>query len=167
MENKVNIKSFVIQFAAIAGLFRVLIDIVPKALSFGPISYYSTFFISFILEIILITFIIKRFKTKNKFLTLSNAIKIGVTLMLIVGLCYSTISYIYDSYVDPNFQTDTAIALIEKFQLPNIDEMRDQILESQNKSSPIGILTSTLWFSFLGLIISFISGSILKSKEIS
>ncbi len=165
MENTVNLQKFTLQFAIFAALGRILIDLIPKTLSFGAIAYYSTFFIAFFLEIIFIYFVIKKFKTKNSTLSLKQAIKIGLIIMLTLGLMYSIASYIYDTYIDPEYQVNLALGFVEKFAPEKLEETRATILESQKNKSFLGILTSTLWFVFLGFIISLITGSILKTKE--
>ena len=85
--------------------------------------------------------------------------------MLITGLLYTSASYIYDTYIDPEFQINTAMSFVEKFAPEKIEESRAQIAESQKNKSALGILTYTLWFVILGFIISLITGSILKTKE--
>lgn len=166
MTENINLQKYVLPFAYMAALSRILIDFIPKTLSFGPIAYYSTFFIAFVLEIIFITYVIKSFKKVNGNLKLSEAIKIGVIIMLIVGIFYSTMAYVYDTFIDPNYQIETAIRWIEMFAPEKMDELRIQMQESQKQSSIFGVLLYTLWFIVLGFVISIISGSILKSKEI-
>lgn len=165
METQINLQKFVLPFALLLGLIRILIDVIPKTLSFSAIPYYSTFFIAFIIEIIFIVYIIKKFKKSNGILTLKQALKIGVIVMLITGLLYTSASYIYDTYIDPEFQINTAMSFVEKFAPEKIEESRAQLVESQKNKSALGILTYTLWFVILGFIISLITGSVLKTKE--
>ncbi len=165
MDNTVNLQKFTLQFAIIAALGRVLIDILPKIFSFGAMAYYSTFLVCFLLEIVFIFFVIKKFKSLNNTLTLKDSLKIGVIMMLVIGLIYSSASYIYDTYIDPNYQVDLALSFVEKFAPEKLEETRNTILESQKNKNPLGILTSTLWFVFLGFVISLIVGSILRTKE--
>ncbi len=165
METQINLQKFVLPFALLLGLIRILIDVIPKTFSFSAIPYYSTFFIAFIIEVIFIVFIIKKFKKNNGILTLKQSLKIGVIVMLITGLLYTSASYIYDTYIDPEFQINTAMSFVEKFAPEKIEESRAQIAESQKNKSALGILTYTLWFVILGFIISLITGSVLKTKE--
>ncbi|MGB3343868.1 MAG: DUF4199 domain-containing protein [Aequorivita sp.] len=164
MDSEINLQKFVLPFAFLLGLIRISIDIIPKTLSFSAIPYYSTFFIAFIVEIIFIVFIIKRFKKYNGILNLRQALKIGVILMLITGLLYTSTSYLYDTYIDPEFQINTAMSFVEKFAPDKIEETREQITISRENTSALGILTYTLWFVILGFIISLIAGSAMSTK---
>lgn len=166
MEEKMNLQRFVLPFALVAASIRVLIDFIPKTLSFGPIAYYSTFFIAFVLEIIFIFYVVNKFKSNNNnSLKLSDALRIGVIIMLIVGLLFSAVSYFYDMYIDPDFQINTALSLVEKFNPEQLEKTREQMIQSRENSSPLGIMVYTLWFVVLGFVMSFIAGSVYKSKE--
>lgn len=159
-----SIKELVIPIAMIAGAGRVFIDFIPKMLSLGAIPYYATFLVCFIIEIFLITKVVKKFKTlNNNVLTLKQALKIGVTLMFIIGIVYSVSSYAYDTFIDPNFQIETAIEWGETFGQGQA--VRQQLAENPPKGSAIGILWGILWFSFLGFIISMIVGSVLRNEN--
>jgi len=166
IENQ-NLQQFALQFGLIAGLIRVLIDYSTRTLDLGPMLYYSTFIICFIAEVILIVYLHKKFKKINLSLSMSEALKIGIIVMIFIGLLYSGGAYIYDTYIDPNFQINTAIAWIDTFAPASEqrDAMVAQITQEQKNSSAIGIFIAMLWFAFIGLIISLISGSILQTKE--
>ena len=70
--------------------------------------------------------------------------------------------------VNPEFQNSTIIEFTKKFNPQGLEAVKKQILETKAigiGKKLLGILTSTLWFVVLGLFISLISGSILKTKE--
>lgn len=162
---KKSIKEFVIPFAIFAGIGRVFIDFIPKILAAGPIIYYSTFLICFLIEILLIVYLIKKYRFQNNdSLSLKESLIIGVTLMVIMGSLYGISSYMYDTFIDPDFQINTAIAWGELFGQG--EAVKTQIEQNPpNKSSIFGIFFTVLWFSFLGFIISMISGNILKKES--
>lgn len=160
---KATIKNFVLPIALIAGVSRMLLDIIPKTLSLGPIAYYSTFVLAFIAEIILIVVLMKKFKAKNEgYLTLKEGILLGITTMLVIGIIYSVSSFVYDSYIDPDFQINTAIAWGEMFGQGDV--VREQIENNPPQKSYLGIPLSILWFSFIGFLVSMISASVLKKE---
>ena len=168
MEKETTLQNYILPFAFISAIVRILIDTIFKTIDFGPIYYYSSFLICFILEIIFITIIISKYKNKFGSLKTREALKIGVIIMLITGFGYSLFSFLYDNYIDPEFQNSTIIEFTRKFNPQGIEAVKKQILETKSigiGKKLMGILTSTLWFVVLGSLISFISGSVLKTKD--
>src|SRR5690554_4814227 len=110
MDSQINLQKFVLPFAFLLGLIRILIDIIPKTLSFSAFPYYSTFLIAFIIEIIFIVYVIKRFRKANGIINFRQILKIGVIIMFITGLLYTSASYLYDIYIDPDYQTNLALS---------------------------------------------------------
>ncbi len=158
------IKTLIVPTAIAAGFVRITIDLVAKLASSGAAIYYSTFFLAFILEIFLIVYLIKEYKRRNKnYLQLKDGLKIAVATMVIIGLLYAVYSFAYNNYVDPSFQTNTAIAWGELFGRG--DEVRQEIAKNESQNSPFGIFYVMVQFSFLGLIIGMIASSVFKTKE--
>lgn len=163
-ENKVKtIKEIAIPIGIATGIARVVIDFIPKILNSGPAIYYSTFLICLFLEIAVIIYAIKKYKKQSSYLTVRDGLQIGVTIMLIVGIIYTTSSYVYDTYIDPSFQINTAIAWGDKFGQG--DAVRERISKNDSNSSSIGIIYGLLQFSFVGFLISMIVSSILKTPK--
>ncbi|QWX85517.1 DUF4199 domain-containing protein [Cellulophaga sp. HaHaR_3_176] len=162
--NSSSIKSLVIPFAIIAGIARVILDVLPKVLSSGSLFYYSTFLIAFLLEIVAIVFLIKKYKAlSNGELSLKDAISVGLTFMLIVGIFFATSSYIYDTYIDTDFQINTALEWAERYG--KTQEVQEKINGDPDKNGAIfGIFTSILMFSFIGFVVSILAGSIFRTK---
>jgi hypothetical protein len=168
MEKETTLQNYILPFAFFAAVVRILVDTVFKTLDFGPLYYYSTFLICFILEIIFITIVISKYKNKFGSLKTRQALKIGVIIMLITGFGYSSFSFLYDNFIDPEFQNSTIIEITKKYNPQGLEAVKKQILDAKAigiGKKLLGILTSTLWFVVLGLLISFISGSVLKTKE--
>lgn len=157
----VNLQKFVLPYAFSAALVRILIDFFSRINSDFPLGYYFSFLICFILEIGLIVFLIKKYKTQNdNQLTLKEGLKIGLIVMLILGLGYSTFSYIYDVYIDPDFQQNTLIAIRKAYNPPALKEIN---LEN-NVPDVFSIFGSTVKLVIVGFFISLVSSSFLKSK---
>ncbi len=164
--NKEIIKKFILPIAIIVAISRVVIDFIPKILDASPVLYYSTFFICFIAEIIIIRYVIKKFKSiNNNNITLRQAILLGVTLMVVIGALYGISSYVYDKFLDPNFQTNTMVKWGQMWGAEAEKAIIMQLEENPPTPKITGILFTILWFSFLGLIISAIMGSVFKTKK--
>lgn len=158
------IKTFVLPIAVMAGLGRIAIDFLAKLSSTGPIFYYSTFFISFILEVFLIIYFIKRYKKMNKNqLNQREGVKIAVATMVLIGLLFALYSFLYNVYINPSFQTNIAIAWGELFNQG--DAVREEILKNKSNNSPFGIFQVILQFSFLGFIVGILVSSLLKTRQ--
>ena len=165
--NKLNVQKYALGFGLIAGVSRILIDIIPKTLDFSPMAWYSTYGLAFILEVIFITYAIKRFKKLKGSLNLGEAVRIGVIIMLVLGLIFTSFSYVYDNFIDSEFTMRKSIEMMENFNPDGVEELEKQFAEAkENKGkSLLGILTYTLYFVFIGAVISLISGAVLRTKE--
>lgn len=163
-KNSSSIKSLVIPFAIVAGIARIILDVLPKIFSSGSLFYYSTFLIAFLLEVVAIVFLIKKYKSvSNGQLSLKDAITVGLTFMLIIGIFFATSSYIYDTYIDPDFQINTALEWAERYG--KSQEVQEKFNGDLEKNGAIfGIFTSILMFSFIGFVVSILAGSIFRTK---
>lgn len=160
-----KIKEFVLPFAIFGGVGRVFIDFIPKVLNASPILYYSSFLICFIAEIILIWYVIKKFKNFTGVLSVKQCILIGVTIMVVIGTLYGFSSYAYDKFLDPNFQVNTMIKWGQMWGGGAEQEIMKRLKENPPNPKISGVFFTILWFSFLGLVISFIQGSIMKKLK--
>ncbi len=152
--------------ALVAGIGRVAIDYTARLLAFPPLFYYLTFFIAFIAEIIIIIYATKKYKSIRGSLTIVDALKVGIGIMGCIGLCYCTMAYVYDIYIDPDFQTNLRLAFTEKYTPEQLDQVKASI-EAQNTSqSYLGVIMYTIWFLFLGAVISLITGGVLANKDL-
>ena len=168
MEQKIKLQSFVLPFALMAGLTRVLIDFLPKVMGASAILYFSTFAIAFILEIIFVVYVIKLFKKKNGSIELKQSITIGIIIMLVLGLMYTSSSFAYDTYINPDFQREIQMKFVENGTPEQIEAVENSLkaAEDNKDKAYLGIPLYTLWFVFLGFVISLITGSILKTKQV-
>ncbi len=156
---------FIIGIGIISGSIRVLIDYVFRYIDSSPIMYYSTFLIAFIAEIIIIIWAIKKYKNTKGTLTIIDAVKTGVIIMGSIGLFYCTMAFVYDTYIDPDFQTTMTIRFTEQFSPEQLAQVKENIKNQNAAQSYIGVIMYTIWFVFLGAVISLIAGAVLKTKE--
>ncbi|VAW13229.1 hypothetical protein MNBD_BACTEROID03-2759 [hydrothermal vent metagenome] len=160
------IKSFVLPMAINAGIARIVLDLIPKILHVEPLLYYSTFLIAFIAEIILIRYMLKKFKLLNQnTFSLKQALLIGVTIMVVIGSFYGISSYIYDTYIDPDFQVNTALNWAQMWGGGSEKEIMDKISQRPSGNKFTGVLFTILWFTFVGFVTSFITGIVVGASR--
>lgn len=152
-----KLQLFVLPYALIAAFVRVSIDYFTKMGIDSPLIYRFSFLFCFVLEVVLIIFLTKKFKAINSdILTLKEGLKVGIIVMLIIGLFFSVGSYIHDTYINPEFQKNIFIAS---------QQGSEQTTEYTQNNNPIGIFLSTIRFILLGFVISLVTSSFFKSKD--
>jgi len=160
-----NFLNYILSIAILSGIARVALDYISRLIGISPLLYYFTFLIAFILEIIIIIYVIKKYKTVKKPITIIDALKTGIIIMGIVGLSFCTMAYIYDMHIDPDFQINMQLQFTEQFSPDQLEQVKENIKKQDTSKSYIGIIMYTIWFLFLGAVISLIAGSVLKNKE--
>lgn len=161
-----KLQDFVLPYAFGAALVRILIDVLTKMANGDPLLYYFTFLLCFVLEASFIVYVTRLYKAQNEnSLTLQEGLKIGLIIMLVLGFSYSSASYFYDTQIDPEFQSNTLLSLVKKYNPALIEQTEKQIELSKQNTSFLGIFTSTIWFIIVGFIISIVSANFLKSSK--
>lgn len=161
-----SIKQLVIPVALIFGFARIVLDLIPKIAGAHSKVYYATFLIAFVFEIIVITYLIQKYKKQQQnSLALSEALVIGVMFMIIVGALYAIQSLIFDIYIDPDYQKNIALEWANLYgKEQDIQNMIADGQGLQKTNAIFSIFTSVLKFSLLGISVSFIVGSITRTK---
>jgi hypothetical protein len=162
-----SIKKFVLPIALLFGLGRIILDIIPKIAGAGAKIYYATFLIAFFAEIIAVVYLIKGYKKRQgNELDIREALVVGVMFMVIVGSLFAIESYVYDSFINANYQRDIAIEWANLYgKGEDVKKMMDDGNGTQKTSAIFSIFTSIIKFSIIGILISFIVGSILRNKK--
>ena len=164
MEKNNNLLYHAIQWGIILGIIRILIDVIAKVLDVSSMVYYSTSLIGFVVEILIIIYVIKVFRDKlnNGNLSISQAIKMGLIMMIIVAIFL----FIIKSFFEPDFEISKSIEMVEKYQPEKLDEVMEKVSEAKENPQYIKSFAFILgWFMFLGLLISSITGAIMKKEE--
>jgi hypothetical protein len=109
-------------------------------------------------------------KTNDGFLTLSEALKLGLGISVISALIAIVYTYVLITFLDPETIEKTIEVTQNKMLDQNPEMSQEQIdaaKEMQLKFSSIGVIsTMILIFSlFLGFVVSLISGLILKRNR--
>lgn len=165
-----SIKPIAYSFGVYLGLINIVILVIMYV---GDIQKSWTISIlSIILTIAIFIYGIKAYKQKNNsFLSLGEALKVGLAIAVIGGVISAVYSYIHYSYIYPEFiQITLDQAKTQMLDAsPNMtEEQMDQALKMTS------MFTTPLFFSlmsiigslFFGLIISLIGGLIMKKEQV-
>ncbi len=158
-----------LHYGIILGIVSVLISVVVYALGMHYDQDWKMGSIGIIAMIAVIFIGIKKFKEFNDgYLTVGQALKTGIGIALIGGIISVIYSYIFMTFIEPDFMVNTMEkaqeTMIEKYPQLSDEQIEAQI-EMMNKFSGPAITSAfTLIGSlFFGFIISLISGFILKN----
>ncbi len=165
-DNSSAIKKIVLPIALIFGAGRIIFDLIPKIAGANSKVYYATFLVAFVFEVLAIIYTIKKYKkSQNNSINLKEALIVGVMFMVIVGGLYAIQSYLYDVYIDPEFQRETALEWANLYgKSGDVEKMMNEGDRIQETSSIFSIISSILKFSLLGILASFIVGTIVRNR---
>jgi len=153
----------------ILGLISILISVTVYALGKTYDQHWSVGVISFLIMVAIIVMGIKKFKASNGgYLSLGEAIKIGLGIALISGIISVAYTYVFTSFIEPDFFINLAQVQEQKW----IDQgLTDEQIEGakvmmDKMSNPMMTAGFTVIGSlFFGFIISLISGAVMKEKN--
>jgi len=155
------------------GLYMALITVISLVIRYvtGLDQSWIISSISTVATVVILYFGIKAYKEKNRnYLSIKEAIKVGLAIAVIGGLLGAIYAYIHYSFIQPEFIE----AIREKAYLDMTTQnpnMTEEQLETGNKmmeifTSPFFMATMVLLFTlFFGLIISLITGAIMKKDD--
>ena len=127
--------------------------------------------VSLALTTLILVYGIKAYKhANNGFLTLGNAIKVGLAIAVVGGLISAIYAYVHYSYIYPEFIEMTKDEAYEQMmaQNPNLTEEQAQgamDIQSMFMNAGFFSLMSVLGSLFIGLIVSLIAGLIMKKDS--
>ena len=169
---QVSRKSIMLNYGLILGFVSIITALVNYV--FGSIyePHWSLMVASLAITTIIIVLGLKKVKEMNSgFLSVGEAIKIGLGISLISALIYVVYLLIFYNFIEPDFFKNMT-QVQEQVILENYPNLTDEQLEAAKKNAAMfantGVnLTVTIIVSlFFGLIISLISGLVMKkSKE--
>ncbi|WP_438422889.1 DUF4199 domain-containing protein [Aquimarina macrocephali] len=170
MENQIPTAKFSSNYGVILGIILILIHVlmyVSGMLLEGkqwPMYLYYLIFPVFIFSTI------HAYKKKNNgFLSLGQAIKIGISIAALSGLVYAVYNGIFNFFIEPDF-IDQMLELTREKMMENPNMTEEQIEMSINWAKKLGgpiiggaffILLSV----FFGFIYSLIGGLIMQKKQ--
>ncbi len=164
-------RKFIINNGVILGVATILISVVMYVMNLYIEKSWIGGTLNFIVMVAVIIYGINEYKKSNGgFLTLGQAIKIGVGISLIAGILGVIYQLIFMNFIEPDFMDKMMQMQYDQMMESNPDMSQAQIdmsMEMGKKfSSPwitsaIGIISSM----FFGLIISLIAGLIMKKEN--
>lgn len=170
MENSTTIKSTAFTYGIVLGVVSIIMLVLIYVLNITDTNYFLAI-LSFSLSILVYFFGLKEFKSKNSgFISLTDALKVGLAIAVIGGLISAVYTYIHYSFVYPEFLEIT----LEKAQQEMLDsnssmsdaQMEQALAISKKMVSPFAQATFSLVGSiFFGFIISLVIGLIIKKKN--
>lgn len=171
METQANSTKIMISNGVIVGVGTVLASAILYVAGFIKSTGWAANLLWFILMIALIVAGFNTFKKNNNgFLTLGQALKIGMGIAVIAGVITSLYQVAFNEFIDPELVKSITDEQLQKSLEMNPDMTQEQLDASRKMveffSSP-GVIVGAgiLWNCFVGFVISLISGLIMKKTE--
>lgn len=167
---KPTIGKFTINYGLILGLLMILIGVVTYVTGLALEGKQWPNIIYYIAFPVVIFYAISQFKKQNAgFLSLGEAIKIGLLIGVISALVYAVYGLIFNYIIDPDFMGQAMEVAREKMlENPNLtEEIVDQQMKWVEKfTNPfVGIAFWLALSAFFGLIYSLIAGLVMKNEQ--
>ncbi len=168
---KASIKNIALTYGVLLALFSIIVSVITYITGnhLQPKWYLSV--ISLLVSVYIIVLAIKKYKTGNEgFLSLGEAIKVGLAVTVISGILIAIYNYIFMTVIEPDMVNQIMESSREKMieSNPNMTEeqMEMALSMSQKFMSPWIVSTLAVLSSlFSGFIISLISGLIMKQNR--
>ena len=172
MENNTHtLKSHILQYGVLLGAISVVFALMLFFLDMHYTQESSVNWINwFITSSVLVLGIFNYRKSNEGFLSLSEALKLGLGISVISALIAIVYTFVLTNFLDPDTIEKTLEISTTKMldEYPEMSqEQIDQGKEMQRKFSSIGVIsTIIIIFSLLfGFVVSLISGLILKRNR--
>ena len=171
MENqKVSPGKFAMNYGALLGLILVVIAVIMYVTNMAIEGKQWPMYIYYLIFPIVIFIAVNNYKkTNGGFLTISEALKVGVAAAVISGIIYLLYNIIFQYIIEPGFAEQMLEASRDKMrEMGNFSE--DQIEQSMQwvKWATNPFLGGAIFIgfsAFFGLIYSLIAGAIMKNKN--
>ncbi|MGB1449777.1 MAG: DUF4199 domain-containing protein [Flavobacteriaceae bacterium] len=172
MENNPStLKAHIIQYGLLLGGVSVVFALMLFFLDMHYTQESAVNWINwFITTAVLVLAIINYRKSNEGFLSLSEALKLGLGVSVISALIAIAYTFVLTNFLDPD-TIEKTLEISQNKMLDEYPEMTqeqiDQAKEMQRKFSSIGVIsTMIIIFSLLfGFVVSLISGLILKRNR--
>jgi len=171
MENQNLSTKTMLTYGIFIGISGIILSLLNY--SFGNMfkQHWSVQVGNFIFLVLFIVLGIKTFRDANAgLLKFGQAVKIGLGISLIGALIGVLFLFVFIYVIEPDFMTKMADfqqqTMYEKYPDMPEEQLEQALKISKKFTTPTALaLVTILWSLFLGLIISLISGLILKKEE--
>ena len=161
-----------INFGVLMGFASIVTQLLIYV--FGDVykPHWSFIVLSIALTVLFIVLGIKKVKViQDGMLSMGDALKTGLGIVLISTVVYSIYLYVFQHFIEPSYFDNLALvqeqAILE--QNPNMsDEQLEQAkgFAAMFNSTAVNVGITVLMSLFMGLIISFFAGLAMKKSEI-
>jgi hypothetical protein len=168
---KLSAKSIMLNYGLMLGFISIIVALVNYV--FGDLykPHWILIVVSLLLSTAVIVLGIKKLKEFNGgFLSVGQAIKIGLGIALVSALIYAVYLAVFFNFIETAYFENVALVqeqtIIEKY--PNLtDEQLEGAIKNTAMFNSTGAnVTMSLMFSlFFGLIVSLIAGLIMKRSQ--
>ncbi|MCJ7466090.1 MAG: DUF4199 domain-containing protein [Maribacter sp.] len=167
-ENQPKTGKYALNFGLILGVISVIFGIMLYTLDMHYQRNTAVTIVGVLITVVVLFFAINQFKKNNDgFLTLSEALKVGVGAALIAAIIGVVYQYALANYIDPNFM-DKAMDAQMAEAMANGKMTSEQVEQGKEMGKkffwvgyPIYLIVSVLF----GLIISLVIGLIIKKNK--
>lgn len=160
-----------LNYGIIQGLLMVVFAVILYALDMQFQAGILSFVISLAISIAILVLAYKQFKSVNEgFMSLGEAIKIGMGIALIAALISVIYQFVYQQFIDPDY-IERLIEYQQQQMVENNPEMTQEQVQMANdmtrKFSGVWTTSAIILIAglFFGLIYSLIVGAVMKKER--
>lgn len=171
MENQEpSIKKIALNYGILLALLSIVTQVISYVLDVHIDRPLWLTVLQIVISVGVVVMGLKAFKTANEgYLTLIQALKIGVAISLIAGIIAVLFNYVFMNYIDPDYIQKAMDFSQEQMIEENPNMTQEQIDMAMNMSAkfmtPVVMAAFALISSlFFGFIISLVTGLIMKKN---
>lgn len=168
---KTSVKKIALNYGLILGLASVLLSVVVYVLGQHLERPLWASFLGLAIMLVIIVYGLKAFKYENEgFLSVGEAIKVGLAISLIAGIISALYNFVFISFIEPDFVNQMMDISREKMIESNpsmTEEQMEMGLSISKKMMSPGIMSAmaVIFTLFLGFIFSLVAGLIMKQNR--
>lgn len=172
MENKKSILKYSTTPGIILGIVFILISVIIYVSGIDQFENKWANNLIYIPMIIAIVYYQKDYRDNlnSGFLSIGEAVKIGVTVVVIATILSSIYSFIFLTYIEPDFMENMLIKVEEQILETNPEMTEAQLdmsisMAKKFMTPAFTIPMAIIWNAILALVVSLISGLVLKKSD--
>lgn len=163
-----SVKKIALSYGGMLGLITILLSVIVYVMDLTYEQPWWQGAIGFVAMIVCILLGIKTFKKENQgFLSLGEALKVGLAIALITGIIGVIFNLMFMTVIEPDFATNMLAATEDNLLEQNPNMTQEQIdmtmgITETMMSPAIISAMSIIMTLFFGFIISLITGLVMK-----
>lgn len=166
-----SVKKIAMNYGLLLGLASVLLSVITYVMGVHLERPWWASLLGITIMVLFIVYGLKAFKSDNEgFLSLGEAIKVGLAISLIAGIVSALYNYVFVSFIEPDF-VNQMMEITRENMIEQNPEMTEEQMEmglniSRKMMTP-GIMSALaiIFTLFIGFIVSLISGLIMKQNR--